>query len=479
VSKTGLADPCPCGSGKAYRDCCFAKEPGAGRSAQESMSMSSYAERYNAATSALGWLLEDERRRNGILDCFYRGEEDLYDSAWDSKDDANCLMHSALLAEWAIAEAPDLAGGAKHAGFARLVLRKCPVAFSREGLAWIRALEGSAMSLYEVRQTEPGRMLVQELVHGGTGPEWIETYSGVNVAVQWDVVGLRLVPGREFRRMGTGLLDFERSAGLRLVSQVKKWLVRNARHKDPEDPVRMAGLLCLQAWLYQTFGPNEEAPLPRLVVGGSNEEVCFVKDWFRVADWDALKDALASREDVRFDDRKAGSGEAPRWSWTWLERGAMEGGMDRVLATFFRKPDGLLVECMAKGRADAARAMLEACAGGLAKHASRSVESIQDALARRMQEGPSPEVKSNRLPPDVESEVLRQVSERYYRQWMDMSVPALDGRTPRHAARLKTQKAKVVELLKDIENSENARARNEGRQPVDFGFLWKELGLER
>ena len=62
---------------------------------------------------------------------------------------------------------------------------------------------------------------------------------------------------------------------------------------------------------------------------------------------------------------------------------------------------------------------------------------------------------------------------------MDMSVPALDGRTPRHAARLKTQKAKVVELLKDIENSENARARNEGRQPVDFGFLWKELGLER
>ena len=219
--------------------------------------------------------------------------------------------------------------------------------------------------------------------------------------------------------------------------------------------------------------------LPRLVVGGSNEEVCFVKDWFRVADWDALKDALASREDVRFDDRKAGSGEAPRWSWTWLERGAMEGGMDRVLATFFRKPDGLLVECMAKGRADAARAMLEACAGGLAKHASRSVESIQDALARRMQEGPSPEVKSNRLPPDVESEVLRQVSERYYRQWMDMSVPALDGRTPRHAARLKTQKAKVVELLKDIENSENARARNEGRQPVDFGFLWKELGLER
>ena len=193
----------------------------------------------------------------------------------------------------------------------------------------------------------------------------------------------------------------------------------------------------------------------------------------------ALKKALASREDVRFDDGKEGSGEAPCWIWSWLERGAMEGGMDRVLATFFRKPDGLLVECMAKGRADAARAMLEACAGGLAEHASRSVESIQNALARRLREGPRPEAKSNRLPPDVESEVLRQVNERYYRQWMDMSVPALDGRTPWHAARLKTQKAKVVELLKDIENSENARARNEGCQPVDFGFLWKELGLER
>ncbi|MBR5050550.1 MAG: hypothetical protein IKX75_04360 [Desulfovibrio sp.] len=425
---------------------------------------------------AFAWLLRDEARRNAIFEGFYGIDRDLARRVGEAKDELDLKMHFGVLAEWALAEGP--CADAARAGFARLVLRECPASFSREDLAWIRALEGSSLSLYEIQKVAGGRLLVQDLVHAGD-PEWIDSGLDEMKAVPWEVVGLRLVPGRELRRMGTGMLEFDRQSGLKLARQIKERLRSNARRRSPEAPARLASSLCLQNWLYQKYGQHEESPLPELVVAGTDEEFCFVKDLYCVADWDALKRALALREDVAWEGAQAGPGEAERWSWNWLERGAMMGGMDRILAHLSRTPDGLLVECMAKGRADDARAMIEACAGGAAAFASRSVQSVQEALARRLKEGPSPEAELHSLPPEVASEAVRQVQERYYWQWMDMPVPALDGRTPRHAARLKTQKAKVVELLKTLEHEENMRAAAEGDEPLDFGFVWKELGLER
>ena len=66
--------------------------------------------------------------------------------------------------------------------------------------------------------------------------------------------------------------------------------------------------------------------------------------------------------------------------------------------------------------------------------------------------------------------------ERHYHGWVDESIPALGGRTPRHAVRLKTVRPKVIELLKDIENG-MARERAAGRPAIDLDWLWAELGV--
>ena len=50
--------------------------------------------------------------------------------------------------------------------------------------------------------------------------------------------------------------------------------------------------------------------------------------------------------------------------------------------------------------------------------------------------------------------------------------------TPREAASLKSGRAKVIALLKDMENH-SARERLEGRPAYDFGWMWGQLGLER
>jgi len=67
--------------------------------------------------------------------------------------------------------------------------------------------------------------------------------------------------------------------------------------------------------------------------------------------------------------------------------------------------------------------------------------------------------------------------DRHYREWIDEKIPALGDRTPRHAAKLKTIRPRLIELLKEMESDEERGVR-EGEPPYDFGWLWKELGIE-
>ena len=104
-----------------------------------------------------------------------------------------------------------------------------------------------------------------------------------------------------------------------------------------------------------------------------------------------------------------------------------------------------------------------------------------EAMERRDKARLTPAAKQDRPPAKVEIDIdtVQEVMTEYYTRWMDKPLPALGNRTPRHAATLKTQKAKVAELLKSMENNESRVAKSRGEQPMDFGFLWKELGLER
>ena len=62
----------------------------------------------------------------------------------------------------------------------------------------------------------------------------------------------------------------------------------------------------------------------------------------------------------------------------------------------------------------------------------------------------------------MEAEVVGQYYEEHYRKWLDEPLPALDGRTPREAAALKSARPKLISLLKAMENMAE-RQRREGR----------------
>ena len=78
----------------------------------------------------------------------------------------------------------------------------------------------------------------------------------------------------------------------------------------------------------------------------------------------------------------------------------------------------------------------------------------------------------------VQHEIMPSVSATvgYYRRWLDMALPALGGKTPRAAVETKAGRARVRELLDELERMD---ARRPAHAPaVDVGWLRRELGLE-
>jgi hypothetical protein len=66
--------------------------------------------------------------------------------------------------------------------------------------------------------------------------------------------------------------------------------------------------------------------------------------------------------------------------------------------------------------------------------------------------------------------------ERHYRAWLDEPVPALEGVSPREAARSEALRPALVSLLKDLEQM-YSRSLEMGRPGYDPFWMWEELGL--
>ncbi len=205
---------------------------------------------------------------------------------------------------------------------------------------------------------------------------------------------------------------------------------------------------------------------------GTGEPLVLVTDHYQVTDWAGLAAALASQPDVE-GDRHEG--------WTRLE-GAGDGPRRiRLAINPGRKLDR--VECFARSvrRADEGRAWLEAVAGGTVRHLVRDVVEPRTLLKGARQGAPTRDAGASTpgLSAAETTEMMQRAHAHIYRDWADKPLPALGNRSPREAVRTAKGREQVTTLLKMYEAGEARRARDEGRAPVDYGFLWASVGLER
>jgi hypothetical protein len=145
----------------------------------------------------------------------------------------------------------------------------------------------------------------------------------------------------------------------------------------------------------------------------------------------------------------------------------MHAGSEGTLyGCMYASDKGVRIETNSIVRAQILRERLEGICGNLVRHRLRE---HQDPTSRA---APPPAAVA---PPPAEAVALMQQElGRMMRAWLDQSVPALRGKTPREAVRTKRGREQVDLLLRDFERTQG---RAPGGMQTEVRALRAELGL--
>jgi hypothetical protein len=373
--------------------------------------------------------------------------------------------------------------------------------------SYLQALQGSAMSAYEVVDTAPGsHFMVRDLIRGGE-PIRIEDRLASQDLVQWDRIAARLleIKGKTYMSAGVLRLSFDDAAEIaEEIRKLEKELLNKVRR-----PLRQEGLteidirrlpaadvivgemapLFTRTWLATMLERLLDKSLPEIRnFDGERVQFCETRlpvlDLGRLAQIEARLDALAdlARE------------PAGRPEWTWLAAGARDadhhGGHEhgsrlqglaeegtQLLGSVRLEGDAVILETNSSARAERGRDLLAAALGPLVGLPLTSMRTPAQALAEGGADPSRAPAAQLSLSLEEQNEALEHVLDRHYRATLDAPLPALDGKTPRQAVRSKAGRAKAARWLKYLENQTARRSRAFGQPGYDFAWMWEALKI--
>ena len=369
---------------------------------------------------------------------------------------------------------------------------------------YLRSLRDSIPSLFEVQEVSPGRSVTLRDLLCKTGPRLIDEESASETLAQWDCIVARVVPaGRKLCFTGA-ILNFPRELAETCISEFEQQLkvvtreVRAAQKKDRrkgaadvEVPdAELPGFLLASTWAAPFFTDlyvewmldRLAAPSPEL---RNTDGEALVLSTVRFPIEGAESEVAAALDAVEELDRA----RADTLQWGWLGGPLASSSRARKasappeetalsLGQLEISDGALLLRVNSVERAERGRDLLASRLGSLLGTPLTSHEGpapgLEDVAEAGPQAGAQPEI-----PPDQLRSIIGAQMEQHYRQVLDEEIPIFGNRTPRHAAKLKTVRPKVVGWLKQIENTEARAAAQQGREPLDFGWLWEELKIER
>lgn len=452
ASLTAMTEACPCGSGRVLEHCC--SEPLLDPELQYTSDDRDRALRK----------METVRGRTTSRHLTQQAVEIFWEPLLpEDDDDARALLtnpnlqsvYSAFL-YWDIGT-----WGKQPLG--DLVLEEFGKRLSKGERAFLRAGLASYWGIYEILESRPGvGVLVQDLWR----PRrlWIHERSASEQLVRYDLLGGRVIKRPQGQHEFEGdLLDFTFQRKAEFLAHVHEL------HKVEDEELPgvsdqeffKVNLPDLAAWWVEEVATPRPLPEIRTPEG---DEWRMYRARFKVREREGLVRTL----DLATDLARSTPDD---FEWSWIEP---SGSGDRILARIELGEQELVVEATSTQRMARARDYLTKIAEGHLAH----VETTEDSLAELMQKHPRPAPRDAGLPPEITREFVLQKMDEHYRGWLDERIPALDGWTPRRAAREPKMRARVVELLKGIENLEAGKRRT-GGVAYDSGWMWKELGLDR
>jgi hypothetical protein len=190
-----------------------------------------------------------------------------------------------------------------------------------------------------------------------------------------------------------------------------------------------------------------------------------------VLDFEAARNALKSIPEVNCPEETDNTVKA-----VWFVE-TPEGPMPNVVyGEISLNKKQLTLECKSQKRLKLGKGMLAKFLGESVRHKADKIQEAGQFLKDGLSKSPKPSKKSE-IPQEVKNQLMKQFMEEHYRKWLDEKNPALDGKTPREAAKNPKSREKLVWLLKDIEYGEEQK-KQAGEFGYDINKIRQELGLK-
>jgi len=476
--KPGRNDPCPCGSGKKYKQCCLAAEQAELQSPEELLWRQLRRE-LDGFQMQLHRFINEHYGPDALDDAWWAfhlwtEEEDFFDAdspliepfvtwmayEWQPDDDDACEVLDPTLADVEPARA--------------WLQRKCRSAapLLRE---YVEACLAKPFSFYDVLEIRAGRGLVLEDVLTGSRHEVLDKSASQSLGVG-DLIYARLAPLR-------GLVLLEAVWPFVLPPIARNAVVaqrQRMQHLTPEldDHALFDWSDELREICLDLFAQGRSRALPQMQTT-DGEDIEFHKlvydiDSAQIA-FDALKHLSSISEEaellaeaewqdgrlekVQFAWTKSGNAMHAEWSNTSL-------GWIEIAGT------RMTVQLQSRERAERFRELAAAALGERGRYRLSEIRDLAQAMAEHQQQAaPKNEPLSS---PEIDALIHAQLAD-HYRRWVDMEIPALAGRTPRDAVSTADGREQVEALLRQFE--QDGRRQSPALDPAIIAGLREQLGL--
>jgi SEC-C motif-containing protein len=454
MKKPGRNDPCPCGSGKKYKQCCM-------KAKQTKVA----SDRSTAVPGALEWLLTKygPAAREALYEGFFGGiDDDEYERLQNQhRDSFEGIMINAM--EWLLADGLITIEGQERR-VSDLILGRGGPLFSAKQREWIELMAAKPLGLYEVIDVVPGEsMQLRDIIFPENAPVLVQEKAGSRQAVKFDLIAARVLPVDGHFELSGAVYAIPRHRSLDLITELRHEL----KGLTPDSPAvkELVAVIIPDYWLKLFALPFQ---MPQIVDHITGEPILLITDHYRVHNWEALSLALSGKADIE-GNREAG--------WIRLFEGKDGQLRSSIRIETDKRPNRLKVSYITQKYADEGRPWFEGVAGRAVAFLSRGISDPKGMLANRRPDEALESPAPAQLPPEVMTEIIEKHIRKSYANWADQPLPALDDRTPREAIRTPEGLEQVKFLLHSYEHSEARQARDQHRAPVSYDFLWQKLGL--
>jgi hypothetical protein len=449
ANSPGPNAPCPCGSGKKFKKCC------------------------GAHGAVFGFTRSDResayRKLDQLADSFGEQDDAAFDECTRGFDDLdNELPHGIAMMSESVANGWFYFDRPLQDGRTLVEVALAQVELRAGELNFLTAAQGTAMHLYEVEATVPGVSITLRDVLEGDVVKVLERAASRSV-VRHDWLAARLIPHGP-----SGEFELEQvlpMSGL-LHMQIRDQLRRAREEFLRNNPVSELQRLYkeLPPFFHDAWASSIAHPPMPAMANTDGEPMLWTRVTFEVVDQERVVKGMDALEALE-------GGEDGAWSWSGDNARGQRVSLGRVTLENGR----LVLEANSAARAQRGRELIDGALGEAVRHRSTTHEDltrrVEDSLRNRALGGEETPRDEPEIPPEVGEALVLNHLARHYRGWLDESIPALDGATPREAAKDARLCDRLMDMLRDLEGMYQ-RSLMLGEPAYDPSWMWAELGLE-